>query len=579
VKAPLIYPNERVGLIDINDGLSELPREEHLRQAGIFILPPGRLTALTMTEMRTLGGWDLNAWVVDTSTQLTLNRGTALLKLYCDDGVLRHCILFGDCDPATYIIDVSLLADDLYAVYIRAVQAPGDPANRVFWNQGGSPAEYTDMPNTRNTPTWEATILTDTAPPPGHGEWMKIYKVQVLSGKVHAVTDYRHSFFEGSVPGTYPEEWGGGVHDRNANRILYGVKDLHWFVQLVRRQLAEIIGVKHYTSSPRSLTALAVEHKVSGAHSDVNADTLIVTKSTALTGAAGEDAVVSCRPAPMNPDDLNVWLTNKIDTERNLWSLDREGVLSGPNLMYESFHYPTMADIESLPGIPGERFGKYFTAASTPIVSIGRSLLDTDRAGGRCCVMRNEIGIAATCFGGVRTGAFNNGQATNGFWRLRDKPWLIATFMLTAVAGGHESVHVGFANDKSPLDTDPSRVYVNFDKATDTALLYVVADDGTVATGAVNLLGAGTLDANTLYTVKITILANNQARVMLVNTGLFEVVSLGAKQMLEVDGSDYIGYSSFVTAVNYNGLFDYTRAALYRWVVGDSAYLGMPTAL
>jgi hypothetical protein len=242
MKTVLAHPSERLGLPDALDGMGGLQLEDSLRRTTTIWLPTGRTTGQAATSARILGGFDFDAIVLDTDDSCVLNRGTGILP-YLQGATLNYGYLQGDEGVDSVALDFSSAADGAYSVYVRATLNPGESQNRVFWNPSGAPAaEFVDHVNTRNVPGWEAVFQDSAAAAPGQGEWVKIYEIVIASSVIHTVTDFRHLYFEGSAADSYQHEWGDGANDRAADRSLYGVQDLHWALQAIRRQLDDIIG-------------------------------------------------------------------------------------------------------------------------------------------------------------------------------------------------------------------------------------------------------------------------------------------------------------------------------------------------
>jgi hypothetical protein len=287
-----VLPNERVDIEDFRAGTGDLVLADQLRQTGIFVLPAGRTTGLALTSARIVDGFTIASSYIGGTTAVLL-RGSGFLPIY-EDGETRYGLLLGTEDPASWSLDFSGVADGVYSVWVRAMAGDGAYENRVYWNPLGAPArEIVGNMATRRIQSWEACLQAVAAAPPGHGEWVNVWQVTRAGGVITVLTDYRHLFFEGSAPDTYAEEWGDGANDRNADRKLYGAKDLHMWGQLVRRQLANIIGVKHYTAIPRHLTDLSIEHKAGGNHGQVQADALTLTP----TGLGGRQEIVDVSAA------------------------------------------------------------------------------------------------------------------------------------------------------------------------------------------------------------------------------------------------------------------------------------------
>jgi len=238
-----VLPNERVGISDFEaDG--KLAQENHQRNVRGLFLPTGRTTGAAQTSARVLSGfaWDAISGGVDDTA--VLNRGVAILPVLDDSGNVTWGLLFGEHGDASKLVDFTTApATSVQAVYIRATSTAASFENRVFWNPT-SAAEFIDNVSTRQIGTWAVTFQDEAAPPPGSGEWVKIYEITINgAGKISAVEDFRHLYFEGSARDAYDHEWGDGTNDRDDARKDYGIGDLHMWTQMVRRQLADVIGL------------------------------------------------------------------------------------------------------------------------------------------------------------------------------------------------------------------------------------------------------------------------------------------------------------------------------------------------
>lgn len=274
------YPNERVDLSDLRAATGGLVMAELERLQRSLMLPPGRsTTGQAATSARVVSGFTRT-----TATNVfTLAAGAAILARN-DGGVLRFGLIVGDQAPASYAL--TLGADGVHAIWIRAVSTPSDQQNRAFWDAPGG-TETIDTVATRNVATWEAVSRLASAGPPGVGEYVKVWEATVAGGVITGSTDFRHFFFEGSAHPTdaYEQEWGAG-NDRNADRAAYGVQDWHRFAQMVRRQLSDAIDPVGGNATHKAVTVglhqLDDEHKTDGKHGGVNADTLTVTGLSTL---------------------------------------------------------------------------------------------------------------------------------------------------------------------------------------------------------------------------------------------------------------------------------------------------------
>ena len=257
------YANERVGLPDFEDATGKLVLLDQIRKTVVLELPTGRDTGQAATSMRILEGF---LATIASSTTVLLATGKAILR-WLDGSTVRHGVVLGDQSPSSYTLDFSAASPGTYAIYVRFVYSSSDQQNRVFWNPAASPpAEEIDNVATRETATWEATFQDSALSPPGNGEWMKVWEVDVIAGPtVNAVTDMRHFYFEGDAYGAgFAHEWGDGANDRSASRHTYPIADWHLFGQMVRRQLKDIIdrdaNTNHVKLPAIDLERLSDEH-------------------------------------------------------------------------------------------------------------------------------------------------------------------------------------------------------------------------------------------------------------------------------------------------------------------------------
>jgi len=251
------HADERVDLPDADQIAGEMELLESARQARCLLLPTGRTTGYAATSARIFGGFDVSNVVGGTCD---LSRGTGLLPVL-RDGDIVWATVTGEEGEATQAIDLSAQPDDTYAIYVRAVYSDGSQENRVHWDDTGS-EEVVLFVNTREHLSWEWTYRSTSASAPSGGDWVKAWELTVATAVITVQADCRHFFFEGdgsSAVSQWGHEWGDGANDRNVDRALYGVGDLHRFSMLVRRQLADIIGVSWYTEAPTDLTTVERE--------------------------------------------------------------------------------------------------------------------------------------------------------------------------------------------------------------------------------------------------------------------------------------------------------------------------------
>ena len=255
-----LLANERVGLPDAIDGIGGLlVQADQIRESRLFAMPSGRTTGAANTSARVLGGFDWQTIAFASDTSATLNRGSGFFPYLDASGAIQFGLVFGDEGAASITFDfTTVAASTTHAVYARAVFTPAEQENRVFWNPTLS-TEFVDTISSRLVSGWEIVVQAQLAPPPGSGDFVKIWEV-VLDGsnQITSVTDFRHTYFEGDANGAaFTQEWGDGANDRNADRVLYGVKDLHQWSQALRRQLTDIVGTNWWEAPETSLKAAA----------------------------------------------------------------------------------------------------------------------------------------------------------------------------------------------------------------------------------------------------------------------------------------------------------------------------------
>lgn len=134
----------------------------------------------------------------------------------------------------------------LYDLYVRMTYDPVAQEQRIFWNPTIADEEAQLM-YTASRPVYQLNAVHSGAAAPWP-EGVKIAEINVgdtIVGQIHVadITETRTYFFEGEdatdfLPTTL---WGAGA-DRNDTRDADGVNDLYTHVQMVRRQLADIMG-------------------------------------------------------------------------------------------------------------------------------------------------------------------------------------------------------------------------------------------------------------------------------------------------------------------------------------------------
>lgn len=281
---------ERVGRPDFRAATGQLVLGDFIRHIRNLFLPTGRATQTPNYDARLISGFSWTTALVGAGTVRTLNRGSGLFPyLDLNDNTVKHAILLADEGLESIQVDFASATDAVaQAVYVRFVLSAANFANRVFWNPSGAPAqEYVDNIATRLTPAWEVIFQDAAAASPG-SEYVKLYEVTKAAGAITVGVDYRHFFFEGSAnpTDTYDPEWGDGANDRNSDRALYGINDLHKILQAIRRQLADIIGDPfgdhEWQKVPGiELLSLALEH---------------YSESEAATGTPGQHKTLTVGP-------------------------------------------------------------------------------------------------------------------------------------------------------------------------------------------------------------------------------------------------------------------------------------------
>lgn len=574
MKNVIWYSNERIGLEDIGDATGQLPFDELKRLIRLHDLPAGRTTGAAQTSARLFSGFALDAWTPDVTVTLRVNEGTGIFPVY-ENGQLVFGAFLGGTVSTYQDLALGGYADGSYGLWVRFVRSPSVTANRHFWSAAGG-AEYQDNQATRLLPAWEIT-LTAVGNVPGHGEWVQIYAVDVLAGKAHDIVDYRHWFFEGSTPDAYADEWGSAT-DRNADRTLYGIGDFHRFVQALRMQLKGILGAAWYTAAARSLAAMAVEHKVSGVHGAVTADSmnlqagapgLVATPQISVAPRVGdvEGILLDTVFAPEALRMLQIYQRADVGTPNVLFlTINREGMFGSPVIFREDMCLAVNADISNV--VPGRRWGKYYSPAPAAAPTIGTEAAQIDPTDGGGMNVKIVTGGTNPSFAGIRTGGDSNTQAGGGWFLISRRPKCICAFRLPSWVDC--DVYLGFRNDLAPLDTDPSRAEININITGAGGMIR--GTDGTVTTGALNLLG-GVPVADTLYVFALDVINASRIRVRCINTGISETFTkaLGAP-MLEVNGGVPVCYSfAFIIAQNGGAA---TTAYLKRFHLTDESFIG-----
>jgi hypothetical protein len=577
MKTVLWSANERINIPDLDDATAKLIMLELQKRARIMTLPDGNSGRnAASASARIYSGFGLGSWTVDVSASVVLSGGTGVFPLY-EQGVRTFGVIMGEMQPSSQTLNVAALGDDTYGLYVRYVRAPAETRNRMFWSASLA-EEYSDSVATRNVPVWQWQMVSMTATQPGHGEWVLLYTIQVLTNKIHAITDYRVFFYEGSAnaafDGPYDPEWGDNTNDRNANRALYGVSSEWQWAQLVRRQLQDIIGVKHYTLAPRTLTSMAAEHKSSGAHGNVYADSILCTGLvTCAPAAPGSLVAHAIRPPNMAVGELSKMITCRSISggpEKQLLNIDRQGAIGAVTIFDETMLYGIDAAIPA--DIPGKRWGIWFTGATAASFGFERISQDTADRGGLVARATTATGVGD--FAGFRTGGSNNNQ--KGWYLVSNKPKVIVAFSVPDWTKGF--VELGFMNDTWPSDVSEAHIEVGTGLfVTDDAKARIVGSDASVVNGTVGLLGAAPVN-DTLYKFQFEILNGSTVRATSLNTGLSETLIKPGSAMIEASGGFPIPYTFYISAINASG-GDTTRVKLKRFIIVDEAFVGRPSPL
>lgn len=211
-----------------------------------------------------LGGWQVEATSPE-SAQVDVHPGAAVLIEKLEDGSLEYGVIAGWETATAQQADLTGLPAGTVGIYVRFHHAAGVSGNRLFWNSDTAQEEVQAI-DTRYVANWSVQAA---AASPG-SEWVQIAEVAWSGGTVAAgdITHKRNLFFEGDEGAATPFEnaWGDGADDRSDDRGQHGVKDLHTWVQAVRRQLQDIIGEGGWYK------AVPVDLATARAHVDTTSD-------------------------------------------------------------------------------------------------------------------------------------------------------------------------------------------------------------------------------------------------------------------------------------------------------------------
>lgn len=200
-------------------------------------IPPGSLG-------RIIRGFDVVEDSGGPSAQVEVSNGVGLGLVLDGESNLEGLDWFGQEGPSTQNLDFSSQAVATYNVYIRPSIDPGVQGTRIFWNDNIT-AEEADAINTRRVFGWDTTFALAS---PG-SEWTKVAEV-VWGGATIVdanITKERNFLWESNEGASFDYPWGGGT-DRDATRadLTVGIFDYRRWVNMVRTQLKDIIGVGDY---------------------------------------------------------------------------------------------------------------------------------------------------------------------------------------------------------------------------------------------------------------------------------------------------------------------------------------------
>ena len=234
---------------------------------------------------------------------LQVTAGVATTGLYDDDGTpgTEHGIMIGLTGDTVQTVDIAALAAETWHyIYVTASLDDTKPSSRVFWNATAA-NEVGQTVTTRKSFGWDVQItpgIDNTADDKG---WLLIGLFYLDPAHIPTYTretgyslgegrTYQHGNIVpgGKVVGNPTQEynenastidptiddddadgmpitmalaWGDGPNDRDIDRMTYGCHSLAEFLDAVRRQLQDIIGLDHadgrawYNSIPKITTA------------------------------------------------------------------------------------------------------------------------------------------------------------------------------------------------------------------------------------------------------------------------------------------------------------------------------------
>lgn len=265
---PKAYSWMRVDLEDYLRGIHLGLYETH-RQAKALIIP----------HPVPIGGAALDGFVIEGFavtgmglTVATVALGTSARAILSEtvDATIHHGVIAEDeIGAATITLDLTVAGVvGINDLWVRHVPQPGNPGTRAYWNDTTA-AEFLQSQDMDDQPRFELGISVAPALPAGWTTGLKIAELDLILPllAINAIVPTRVYLFEGpEVDGFAPNNaWGAGA-DRNNARDVDGVHDLYTHIQMVRRQLQDIIGAAGFhswsaisTNLP-SLENLGVEH-------------------------------------------------------------------------------------------------------------------------------------------------------------------------------------------------------------------------------------------------------------------------------------------------------------------------------
>ena len=235
------------------------------------------------TLRKVFGGFSVG--IVGGNT-LSVTSGAAAGAENRPDGTREYGTLFGREIQTSQTISLVGQPVATLGIWVRFSITPAEPAAKVFWDSSanaGAGAEVADIVETRDVADWDVTVGVVS---PGD-EWVQIGVVDWNGAAASNLFDRRNYFFEGDSGASFAQVWGDGVNDRSTNRSVGAVGNLYTWVQAVRRQLSDILGVGGggwFSAIPVSLTTvLAHINATANPHgTSLTQDNLTVNNSITL---------------------------------------------------------------------------------------------------------------------------------------------------------------------------------------------------------------------------------------------------------------------------------------------------------